>query len=123
MRKGIRHMSANRQKTWRRASRTSFQPGQSGNPSGLPKLTPEENAEQTALDQACRDKTKESLKTILRLMKSAGKDSVRLAAAEFVIERGWGKAVQPNVHGGKGGGPIEHRVVAEIVRGVAPRYR
>jgi hypothetical protein len=114
--------SENRQKTGRKAPRTAFQPGKSGNPGGRPKLTPEEKAEQTALEQACRDQTKEALKTILRLMKSADKDSVKLAAAQFVLERGWGKAVQLNVHGGPNGEPIEHRIMVEFVKGAAPRY-
>lgn len=116
-------MPENRQKTGRKATRTSFQPGKSGNPGGRPKLTPEEKAEELALEVACREKTEEALATIVSLMNKADKDSVRLAAAQFVIERGRGKAVQSNMHGGPNGAPIEHRIVAEIVRGVAPRYR
>ncbi len=116
-------MPANRSKTGRRATRTSFQPGQSGNPSGRPKLTPEERAEELAFGAACRGKTAEALKTIFLLMKKADKDSVKLAAAQFILERGWGKAVQRNVHGGISEAPIEHRIIAEIVTGVAPRYR
>jgi hypothetical protein len=115
--------SENRQKTGRKVPRSAFKPGTSGNPGGRPKRTPEEKAEQLALEAACREKTKEALKTVEQLMHKADKDSVRLAAAQFMIERGWGKAVQPDVHGGSNGGPIEHRIVAEIVRGVAPRYR
>ena len=86
-------MPENRQKTGRKATRTSFQPGKSGNPGGRPKQTPEEKAEERALHAACRDKTEEALATIVLLMNKADKDSVRLAAAIFVIERGWGKAV------------------------------
>lgn len=115
-------MPANREKTGRRASRTSFQPGQSGNPSGRPKRTPEERAQEVALEAACRAKTKEALNTIVLLMKNAEKDSVKLAAAQFILERGWGKAVQPNVHSGKNGTPIEHRIIVELVRGSAPKY-
>ncbi len=116
-------MPENRQKTGRKATRTSFQPGKSGNPGGRPKQTPEEKAEELALEAACRDKTEEALATIVLLMNKADKDSVRLAAAIFVIERGWGKAVQMNEHAGKNREPIEHRIVAEIVTGAAPRYR
>ncbi len=115
--------SENRHKTGRKPPRSAFKPGTSGNPGGRPKRTPEEKAEELALEAACRAKTKDALTVILSLMKVADKDSVRLSAAQFIIERGWGKAVQPNVHGGSNGGPIEHRIVAEIVRGVAPRYQ
>ena len=110
---------ANRLKSGRKASRTAFQPGQSGNPSGRPKLTEEEKAQRSELEEACKGKTKAALDTILKLMKAADKDSVRLNAAQFVIERGWGKALQPNEHSGKNGQPIEHRVIADIVSGKA----
>lgn len=116
-------MPANRAKTGRRATRTSFRPGQSGNPTGRPRLTPEEKSEQLALDAACRAKTKEALNTILWLMKKANKASVKLAAAQFILERGWGKAVQPNVHSGTSGTPITHHITVELVRGAAPTYR
>lgn len=116
-------MPANRPKTGGHATRTSFQPGQSGNPRGRPKLTPKERAEHLELEAACRAKTEEALRTILLLMKRADKDSVKLAAAQLVLERGWGKAVQPNVHGGPNGEPIKHQVTVEFVKGAAPRYR
>lgn len=115
--------SENRQKTGRKAPRTAFQPGKSGNPGGRPKRSPEEKAEELALEAACRAKTKEALATIVSLMHKADKDSVRLAAAQFVIERGWGKAVQPNVHGGPNGAPITHKITVELVKGTAPKYR
>jgi hypothetical protein len=41
-------------------------------------------------------------------MLSADKDSVRLAAAAFIIERGYGKPVQRNEHSGTNGDPIQH---------------
>ncbi len=115
-------MSENRRKTERKAPGTAFKPGQSGNPGGRPKRTPAEKAEQLALEAACRAKTKEALDTILLLMRTADRDSVKLAAAQFVLERGWGKAVQPNVHGGLNGEPIKHHITVRFVKGVAPMY-
>ena len=64
--------------------------GKTGNPGGRPKRT----AQEFALIQACQAKTAEALHTIETLMKKADKDSVRLAAAVFIIERAHGKAVE-----------------------------
>lgn len=82
---------ANRTRTGRRRvlSRTVFQPGQSGNPSGRPKKTEEERT----LEALCREKTPAALNTILEIM-NKGTERNRLAAAEYVIDRGWGKATQ-----------------------------
>lgn len=109
----------NRQETGKKVTRTSFKPGKSGNPGGRPKRTPEE----FAFEAACREKTTEALGMIQLLMRKADKDSVRLSAAIFILERGWGKAVQINEHTGKNREPIEHRIVAKIVTGAAPRYQ
>lgn len=68
----------------------SFAKGQSGNPGGRPKRTQEE----VDLIVACKGKTKDALDTITRLMMSADKDSVKLSAATYLIDRGWGKATQ-----------------------------
>jgi hypothetical protein len=65
-----------------------FEKGKSGNPGGRPKRTPEE----ADLIEACRTKTPEALQTILELMEESDNDRVKLAAAQYVIERGWGKS-------------------------------
>jgi len=65
-----------------------FEKGKSGNPGGRPKRTIEE----ADLIEACRTKTPEALQTILELMEGSDNDRVKLAAAQYVIERGWGKA-------------------------------
>lgn len=81
-------MSENRSKTGRKAPRTAFLPGRSGNPGGRPKKTEEE----FALVKACQNKSPTALAVIEKLMYDADKDSVRLSAATFIIERGFGKA-------------------------------
>ena len=65
-----------------------FPKGQSGNPIGRPKRTPDEEQ----LIQACREKTPEALATIDALMRESANDRVRLAAAQFIVERGYGRA-------------------------------
>lgn len=65
-----------------------FAKGRSGNPTGRPRRTPEE----VELAEACRAKTKEALEVIDGLMRTSDNDRVRLAAAQFIIERGWGRA-------------------------------
>ena len=95
----------NRPKTGKsQATSTSFKPGQSGNPSGRPKNTQEEYD----LDAACKTRTPAALAVIEALMLNADKDSVRLAAATFIIERAHGKPVQRNEHTGTNGDPIQH---------------
>jgi len=81
-----------------------FKSGRSGNPSGRPKKTQEE----CDLEAACKARTSAALGVIESLMLSADKDSVRLAAATFIIERAYGKAVQRNEHTGTNGDPIQH---------------
>ena len=56
--------------------------------SGRPKRTPDEEQ----LIQACREKTPEALATIEALMRESSNDRVRLAAAQFIVERGYGRA-------------------------------
>ena len=47
-------------------------------------------------------------------MRTADRDSVRLQAAQFLIERGWGKATQP-VAGDNDGVPIQHSLEVRFV--------
>ena len=65
-----------------------FIKGVSGNPGGRPRRTDDE----ARLIEACRDKTEAALAVIMGLMEDSANDRVRLAAAQFIIERGWGKA-------------------------------
>ena len=65
-----------------------FAKGLSGNPTGRPRRTPEE----VTLAESCRAKTREALEVIEGLMRTSDNDRVRLAAAQFIIERGWGRA-------------------------------
>jgi hypothetical protein len=102
-------MAANSQKAAKpRGKGKPFAKGQTGNPSGRPKLTPEEHD----LIAACKAKTPDALAVIEGLMLESQSDKVRLSAALSIIERAWGKPIQPTELFGKGGGPL----TVEIVR-------
>jgi hypothetical protein len=67
-----------------------FKPGQSGNPSGRPKKTPEE----LDLIAACKEKTPQALSVIENVMVSGEQEKNRLIAAQYIIDRAYGKATQ-----------------------------
>lgn len=80
---------SSKEKSTKRVPGKPFKAGQSGNPVGRPKRTPDE----LELIKMCRVVAPDALTTIERLMKEADKDSVRLSAAQYIIDRGYGKAV------------------------------
>ena len=68
----------------------AFKKGQSGNPGGRAKKTPEE----FELIAACKDKTPAALSVIEGIMINGESDKVRLSAAIAIIERAYGKPKQ-----------------------------
>ncbi len=82
----------------KKANDTSFKKGAGGNPTGRPKRTPEE----LDLIAACKAKTPQALDTIVEIMANGESEKNRLAAAQSIIERAYGKPVQPtdNKHSG-----------------------
>jgi hypothetical protein len=76
-----------------------FKKGQSGNPNGRPRKT----MEQAFLEQRCKEHTEEALDEILLIMKRGENERNRLSAAQYVIDRGWGKATQAVQLSGQGG--------------------
>lgn len=75
-----------------------FSKGSSGNPGGRPKRTEAE----LDLIRACKDKTPQALATLVRIMEHGEKERDQMTAAMTIIERAWGKPVQPteNEHSG-----------------------
>lgn len=67
-----------------------FKPGQSGNPSGRAKKTPE----QIELEAQCRALTPDALDVITKIMRDGDMEKNRLVAAQYILDRGWGKAAQ-----------------------------
>lgn len=94
-------MSQNRpesDKPKRKAPKTAFKKGVSGNPGGRPKKT----AEELDLIAACKDRTPAALAVIESIMIEGENERNRLAAAQAIIERGHGKpkeTVEANVTG------------------------
>jgi hypothetical protein len=84
-------MTANSKKTVRKAPPKAFKPGVSGNPAGRPKKTVEE----LDLIAACKSKTPDALAMIADIMTNGEKEQTRLSAALAIIERAYGKPVQP----------------------------
>src|SRR5262245_32565178 len=96
-----------------------WQPGRSGNAGGRPKASLEVRA-------LARDHTAEALHTIVEIMRSARSDSVRLAAAEAILDRGWGRPAQAIT--GPEGAPFQVAAVSQAVEqfrraNAAPRCR
>jgi hypothetical protein len=75
----------------KRLPTNGFKKGKSGNPGGRPKRTPEE------LDvvAACKAKTQDALETLEHIMQNGQSEKARLSAALAIIERAYGKPVQP----------------------------
>ena len=74
----------------RQAPKSAFAPGQSGNPAGRPKKT----QEAFELEAACRARSPDALEVLLELMVNSKQDNVRFNAANAIIERAHGKALQ-----------------------------
>jgi hypothetical protein len=77
-----------------------FSKGQSGNAGGRPKELRE------VVDLA-RQHTPDAIKSLARIMNSEESPAAAVVAASVaLLERGWGKPIQPNVHGNPDGTPF-----------------
>jgi hypothetical protein len=65
-----------------------FMPGQSGNPGGRPKEVGHVRA-------LAKKYTEEAIRTLAELMRTGKPDRARVAAAEALLDRAYGKPTQP----------------------------
>lgn len=73
----------------------AFQKGKSGNPGGRPKAA-------ISVRDLARQHTTDAIKTLVKAL-AAKNESVRVSAAQALLDRGWGKAPQPLDGDGEGG--------------------
>jgi Family of unknown function (DUF5681) len=66
----------------------TFQPGQSGNPGGRPKITSE-------LRRLARKHTTAAIKKLADIMEKGESEQACIMAANAILDRGWGKPTQP----------------------------
>lgn len=108
-------MSENRHKSdapKRKAPKSAFVKGQSGNPGGRPPKT----EEQRTLEAMCKDKTQDALAVLMQIMSNGENERNRMAAALAIIERGHGKAVQPTTIGNPDGSKMDMNLTVTLVK-------
>ncbi|GLT02955.1 hypothetical protein GCM10007897_43860 [Sphingobium jiangsuense] len=69
----------------------AFKPGKSGNPGGRPKIKLPDGRTLTDL---AREHTLEAVETLVDVMRNGDTSSARVAAADKILNRGWGAAPQ-----------------------------
>lgn len=91
------------------ATAGSYLPGQSGNPTGRPKL-PEDIKH---VRELARQYTKEAVQALVDVLQDpAGSGGAKVSAANALLDRGWGKAEQPIVGGDDSTSPL--RLITKI---------
>lgn len=118
-------MPENRAKQGRKANSGSFRPGVSGNPGGRPKVLAE-------VRELAREHTEAAIRGLARvLVEKKAPAMARIAAAEALLNRGWGKPAQAVEVSGPDGEPVKSEIshaqspeqlaaVIRILAGAAP---
>lgn len=76
-----------------------FKPGQSGNPGGRPAAIKE-------VRDLAREQTDGAIRALVHVMEAGKSESARVAAAQALLDRGWGRPTQALEHSGPGGSPL-----------------
>lgn len=83
-----------------------FQPGQSGNPGGRPKLIREAK-------ELAKKHSPEAIQRLVQIMRQTKDTKAALAAAMAILDRGYGRPAASVEMTGKDGGPIQTVTTAE----------
>lgn len=102
--------------------------GQSGNPAGKPKVTftVERDGQmvEMTIAELCREETVASIATIVEIRDDTDNlATIRLAAAEALLNRGHGRPTQAVELTGPNGGPIKTITTDMTAKEAAERYR
>ncbi len=88
----------------------AFQPGQSGNPGGRPKAS-------ARVRDAAREHTEAAIAVLVQIATAGESEAARVAAANAILDRGYGKPSQP-VDGDGEGGAIPVGLTVQFIRPV-----
>ena len=78
-----------------------FEKGQSGNPGGRPKVVAE-------IRQLARERGPEAIAALVKVMTKGKSEAARVAAANALLDRGWGRPKQSDES------EVTHRYVVEL---------
>lgn len=87
-----------------KSRRGGFRPGAGRKPGQAPRATKEQR--ETLADQA-RVHARLALDTLAKIAKAGQSEAARVAAANHLLDRAYGKPTQSHEHTGAGGGPIQ----------------
>ncbi|MEG9529622.1 MAG: DUF5681 domain-containing protein [Hyphomicrobiales bacterium] len=87
---------------------SQFQPGQSGNPGGRPKAS-------AKVRDLAREYTEQALQVLVQIAIEGESEAARVAAANAILDRGYGKPSQP-IDGDGEGGPIPTGMTVTFIR-------
>lgn len=91
-----------------------FEKGKSGNPGGRPKEVAE-------VRDLAREHTTQAIGTLVAIMNDKTEPGrARAAAAETILNRGWGKPMQPTEHSGPNGSAIPLKAEVAFVSANSP---
>jgi len=91
----------------------AFQPGQSGNPGGRPKAS-------ARVRDAAREHTEAAIQVLVDIALGGESEAARVAAANAILDRGYGKPSQPVDGDGEGGAILTGMTVTFIRPGQTP---
>lgn len=69
----------------------------------------------TEIRSLARSHTEEAINCLVGVMRNSTNDSAKVAAAEKIMDRGWGKAAQPIDGDGEGGAIKLEAIVRKII--------